>query len=313
MMRNADERQHELLTLHEKSVREQTVDRPPLKQDLSFRLHGALEVFVQLHQTQRAIENFTRRFGPLCWGNAYCRLVSRPARPRGHRRGGVRRWSGGTDRIAWSMPLAEFSREQQRFVYVFKLGVAVTSQRDQVPDLLKEAVDLISDIRVRFGQRDMGDALDRLAGQPHRDAEERARALSWLDQARSGLSLEAVVCEAGDIVAALLNAKNPGIKVTFDLDKGFREEPKFESLLQVLYFLLARSLPSYRFCANCGQLYFQGRPDKNTCGQRCATLLGKRAWARRHRENQRRARAASHANRQGKVLSGKTRNGSAAG
>src|SRR5262249_43407050 len=81
----------------------------------------------------------------------------------------------------------------------------------------------------------------------------------------------------------LLNKRAPMPQVTFDPNNGFRSSTEFGSVLDVLYFLVVAQLPTFRFCANCGALYLKDRLDKNTCSQRCASLLGKRRWARNHR------------------------------
>ena len=192
------------------------------------------------------------------------------------------------------MHLDDFWREQQRFRSVSRLGVALATHPDQVPDLLREAVDLWPGIRERLGHTHT-DALDAISGEVDETDAERIRdqALRRIEDAWAGSEhmQRALLEQAGQEVAAILTKWSPIEAVTFDLQTGFRRRPEFVDLRQVLYFLLAQTLPAYRFCRNCGGLFYKYRADKNTCSPRCAGLLAKREWATKNRKEKAEAKA----------------------
>ena len=284
LVRHGGGQQNRLLAAYQQAMHARATDgRVPLKEQPSLILAGPLEEFSNLAQTNEAAVAFTRRFGPLLWEHHY-RIGSRPTRSR-ERAAGVTYSRGRViARYEWSMPTDRFWRQQQRFRLVSRLGVAVTSARDRLPDLLREAIDTVHEIRTALGKASTADALDVISG-PVDDARMRDQALQRREETRGSERLEAALVEqTGEEVAKILNKESPSVGVTFDSITGFHQRPQFKSLLHVLYFLLAQNLPAYRFCRNCGQLFYQYRPDKNTCGLRCATLLGKREWARKQRE-----------------------------
>ena len=67
---------------------------------------------------------------------------------------------------------------------------------------------------------------------------------------------------AGELVAKVVTNRAPRLEVTFDPEHGFRQVPKFDGVLAVLYFLVVEELPAFRFCANCGAVISHIDPTK---------------------------------------------------
>ena len=230
---------------------------------------------LELDDGDAAIE-FTRAYGPLLWHESYIRLESRDSLEGERHRGVTGRRGRIVERNIWRLPLREFWREQRRFRATIELAAAAQRAPERLPQLMRQALDILPEIRETFG-RELGEA----------DPEKlRANTLEYLeDYERSTPAMRyyALVTRVGELVAERLTRNNPRSVIIFDVERGFQHVPRFNGVLDVLYFLVAAELPAVHFCANCGGLYFTDRPDKRTCGQRCASLFGKREWARKRR------------------------------
>jgi hypothetical protein len=250
--------------------------RVPLKQGGLGSLTGPVLEFMNLPETPHAAVNFTRTYGPLAWADQYVRRESRKPRPQERLRGVTGRSGRILDRQVWRFPLREFWKQQRRFRAVVELAAAAHGSSEELPRRMRAALDVLPELCETFGQQ---------LGVAGHDAL-RANTLQYLDENEASakpLRTYGLTVRVGELVCNVLTDQTPQPIVTFDPDLGFRCVPKFTGVLDILYFMVVEQLPALRFCANCGATYFKHRPDKNTCSQRCAMLLGRRTWARAHR------------------------------
>lgn len=251
-----------------------TDGRTPQKQGAVVPVVGPVLDFVNLEPTPEAAVAFTRRFGPLTFGSHQLRLLPRPLRRRERPRG-VTSGQRVFDQMEWTLPLKEFYRQQRRFRLLLQLAEALTRRSPKLPTLLCEALTALPEIACA------------LAGTLHHQESletQRNLAIERVEAATEcPLRLELLLGDVGDLVAKVLTAETPKQSVTYRPEEGFSQGHDYKDVKDLLYTLLVQELPAYRSCVYCGRFFYQNRPDKNTCDQRCAMRWSKREWARKHR------------------------------
>jgi predicted nucleic acid-binding Zn ribbon protein len=265
-------------------------DRVPLKQDYRRRYAGPVLDFVNLasgprDETDRAALRFTAQYGPLFWTGHY-RMRSRRARV-GERRGGARWGRRVLGRCEWSMPARQFWSEQRQFRAIFRLALALTDAKAELTSAIADALaagPLIRDDLIRVLREESYTLSAPDTPVTNHDV---AKTHEWLETAaKTQRHFPRML--AGEAVAELLDRQQKRClkPISFDSKEGFRQQVECESLRDALYLVFSLEVVEshrYRFCLNCGGIFYQGRPDKRTCSHRCATLLGKRDWARKAR------------------------------
>jgi hypothetical protein len=269
-------RQRQARLLHAYEGARNRDGRVPLKQGGTGTVIGPVLEFVELQGRPEEAARFTRRYGPLTWSREQLRLVSRVTRPQERERGVSGRSGRRVDREVWRLPIREFWKAHRRFRAVVELATAVQSASDELPRRMRDVLDVLPELAEELGQ-ELGANRERLRANAARYIEEHATS------AQPATRTQLMTLRVARVVADILTNAVRQPRVRFDLGKGFRAVPQFGGALDVLYALLVEQLGTLRFCKNCGAMYFKNRPDKNTCGQRCAVLLGKRMWARNKR------------------------------